>query len=202
VKLPCDPIALLAHRVVARDPNSGAVDAGFVSLEGAAPGTPLHGTLSAGQGSDAALPVRVYFPGGYDAATIHELVLEADTDGDGTFEPLASTFVAPEPALGGTTGVPGEVRGPRPGLHTSPNPFLAHTSLTFTLAQAEPVSLEVYDFSGRLVRSLVRGWLESGPRGVTWDGRDNGGQRAAPGVYFARLRTRSGTLEARLVKVQ
>jgi flagellar hook capping protein FlgD len=202
VKRPCDPIALMPYRVVARDPDSGALDDTFVSLEGAEPGTPLHGTVTAGPQSDALLPVRVFFPGGFDAAAIRELVLEADTDGDGTYESLASTFVMPEPAAGAVTGVPVEGQPPRGALLTSPNPFVGGTSLAFTLAEPEAVTLEVYDFSGRLVRSLARGWLPAGPRRVTWDGRDGGGHRTAPGIYFARLRTRSGVHESRLVKLQ
>jgi hypothetical protein len=37
---------------------------------------------------------------------------------------------------------------------------------------------------------------------VAWDGRDTNGHRTAPGLYFARLRTRSDVQEARLVKLQ
>jgi hypothetical protein len=202
IKRPCDPIGWQTLRVVPRDPLTGLPDGTTVSLEGAKPGVPLATQVNAGQGLEATLPVHVYFPGGFDAAAIHELVLEADTDGDGTYEALASTFVTPEASADATTSVPGEFRVPKTGILSSPNPFITGTSLAFTLAQAEPVSLEVYDFSGRLVRSLVRSWLEPGPRRVEWDGRDNGGRRMAPGVYFARLRTRAGTQEARLVKVQ
>jgi hypothetical protein len=201
VKRPCDPITTLAYRIVPRDPVSGAPDSAFVSLDNTAPGMPHFGTVNAGEQSDGTAQVHVGFPGGFDAAALRELVLEADTDGDGTFEPLASTFVAPSSAANAADV--GDDSGPaRPALLTSPNPFIASTSLSFTLAQAEAVSLEVYDLSGRLVRSLVRGWLTPGPRRVAWDGRDNGGRRMAPGVYLARLRTRSGAEEARLVKVQ
>lgn len=202
IKRPCDPITAIAYRVVPRSPDTGAPDATLVSVEGAKPGTPLLGTVSAGEESEALLPVYVYFPGGFDAAGIHELVLEADTDGDGVFEALASTVVMPAPGADGTTGVPGDAGAPRAGLLGSPNPFIARVSLSFTLPEAGAVALEVFDMSGRIVRSLVRGWLEPGPRRVTWDGRDNGGRRMAPGVYLARLRTRSGTQETRIVKVQ
>jgi hypothetical protein len=160
-------------------------------------------SVQAGQATEAALPVHVYFPGGYDAAAIRELVLEADTDGDGSYEALASTFVMPEVSANTTADVTRRFVEPKAGvLLTSPNPFLANTALAFSIQQAEPVSLEVYDMSGRLVRSLVRGWLEPGPRRVEWDGRDNGGRLVSPGIYLARLRTRAGTHESRLVKIR
>jgi hypothetical protein len=203
VKRPCDPVGWQTLRVVPRDPFTGAPDATAVSLEGARPGVPLVVPVQAGETTEATLSAHVYFPGGYDAAATRELVLEADTDADGTYEALASTFVMPEVSAGATTDVPGKFVEPKVGvLLTSPNPFLANTALAFTLAQAEPVSLEVYDMSGRLVRSLVRGWLEPGPRRIEWDGRDNGGRHTPPGIYLARLRTRAGTHESRLVKMR
>jgi flagellar hook assembly protein FlgD len=45
----------------------------------------------------------------------------------------------------------------------------------------------VFDASGRLVRSLASGVFPAGIRSVTWDGRDDRGERASAGVYFVRL---------------
>src|SRR5205085_10580236 len=112
------------------------------------------------------------------------------------------TFVAPTLDGNGATDVPVTAPDTRLRLLPGPNPFFGGTSLSFTLARSEAVSLEVYDFSGRHVRSLVHGRLPSGARRVAWDGRDDGGRRMAPGVYFARLRTGAVTREARLVKLQ
>jgi hypothetical protein len=45
-------------------------------------------------------------------------------------------------------------------------------------------SLEIFDVRGRLVRRVTVGGRED----VVWDGRDDTGRSASPGVYFARLR--------------
>jgi hypothetical protein len=45
----------------------------------------------------------------------------------------------------------------------------------------------VFDASGRLVRGLASGVFPAGIRSVTWDGRDDRGERASAGVYFVRL---------------
>jgi hypothetical protein len=45
----------------------------------------------------------------------------------------------------------------------------------------------VFDASGRLVRSLASGVFPAGIRSVTWDGRNDRGERAGAGVYFVRL---------------
>lgn len=68
-----------------------------------------------------------------------------------------------------------------------PNPFNPTTTVHYTLATAGHVTLTVYDSSGRVVRSLVNESQESGPRDVTWDGRDDRGVTVASGVYFYKL---------------
>ena len=49
---------------------------------------------------------------------------------------------------------------------------------------AKWVNLRVYDVAGRLVSTLVNQELPAGPQTATWDGRDDGGQKVAAGVYF------------------
>ncbi len=75
-----------------------------------------------------------------------------------------------------------------------PNPFA--TAVTFTLP-AEARVLELTDASGRRVRA----WRAGGARTVTWDGADQAGAPAPPGVYFARLTTAAGTDVRRLVRL-
>jgi hypothetical protein len=52
------------------------------------------------------------------------------------------------------------------------------------------VRLDPYDAAGARVRGLPNRRVEiEDPAGaVHWDGRDDRGRRAAPGVHFARLR--------------
>jgi flagellar hook assembly protein FlgD len=54
--------------------------------------------------------------------------------------------------------------------------------------KAGPVSLEVYDAAGHLVRRLVDGVRGVGSHTATWDGRDDAGNIAGSGAYFYRLR--------------
>src|SRR5262249_49279347 len=44
----------------------------------------------------------------------------------------------------------------------APNPFAARTAISFGLARAGDVSLDIFDTQGRLVRRLVRGALPAG----------------------------------------
>jgi len=72
-------------------------------------------------------------------------------------------------------------------LAASPNPFAPVTSLSFGLAMAGPVDLEVFDLGGRRVRRLAGGRYSAGRHSVSWDGRDEEGREVASGVYVVRF---------------
>ncbi|MBK7702255.1 MAG: hypothetical protein IPI34_04845 [bacterium] len=70
--------------------------------------------------------------------------------------------------------------GPRRVLaQNAPYPFNPSTVIRFSLPQAGPVSLRIYDVRGRQVRSLVEGNREAGAHSVVWDGRDDRGGNAS-----------------------
>ena len=66
-----------------------------------------------------------------------------------------------------------------------PNPFNRGTIIPFRLSKGSFVRLEVYDPSGRRVRTLVNAWREAGEHRVRWDGRDSRGEEVSSGVYVA-----------------
>jgi hypothetical protein len=87
-------------------------------------------------------------------------------------------------------GIGGRVPGAPDGRMrpASPNPFNPQTVVWFDLARDGFAELNVYDMTGRLIRTLVNGQLHSGEHRATWDGRDDGGRRLPSGVYLFRLR--------------
>ena len=68
-----------------------------------------------------------------------------------------------------------------------PNPFNPRTTISFTLVEAGPVSLRVFDLAGRLVRVLDEGVREGRRHHVNWDGRDDAGRSVASAPYIVRL---------------
>ncbi len=77
-----------------------------------------------------------------------------------------------------------------------PNPFVAGagtrsvTTLAFELPCTGCATLKIFDVSGRLVRTLAEGDEIGETSGeLTWDGRNDAGENAASGIYFARLET-------------
>ena len=80
-----------------------------------------------------------------------------------------------------------------------PNPFNPMTEVRFDLPRTGQVSLRVYDLRGHMVRELVSGQLEAGSHEIVWNGRDQDGQNAAAGVYFARLSSADGARTVKMV---
>jgi len=69
----------------------------------------------------------------------------------------------------------------------SPNPCGDRAELRFAVPGASPVAIDVYDVSGRLVRSLVHGLMPAGVHSVAWDRTNASGRRVGSGVYFVRM---------------
>jgi len=70
-----------------------------------------------------------------------------------------------------------------------PNPFNPRTAIRYRVAESGPASLRIYGVSGRVVRTLVDGPVEAGEHSLVWDGRNDGGEAVASGIYYLRLET-------------
>lgn len=89
-------------------------------------------------------------------------------------------------------------------LHNYPDPFNPETWIPFELDHDANVTIEIYDSSGGLVRTLAVGDTPTGSyikqaKAVYWDGKDSDGTAVASGVYFYTLRADSFSETRRLV---
>ncbi len=83
-------------------------------------------------------------------------------------------------------------------LHQNyPNPFTTTTIVDYEISNDSQITLELYDISGRMVRTLVRDYLPAGKHSIEWDGNDDSGINVASGVYFCRLETADRSTQAR-----
>ena len=92
-------------------------------------------------------------------------------------------------------------------LQNYPNPFNPETWIPYQLSEDSPVSISIYDTTGRLVRTLSLGFQSAGfynsqGRAAYWDGRNALGERVASGVYLYQLTTPSFQQTRRLVIVK
>ncbi len=79
----------------------------------------------------------------------------------------------------------------RPGLALDltiqPMPARSAMTLRFRAPSGVGASLEIFDLAGRRVATLGNFAGGTELRSATWEGRRSTGERAQPGVYFARL---------------
>jgi hypothetical protein len=84
-----------------------------------------------------------------------------------------------------------------------PNPFNPLTTIKYTIKERARVSLRIYNVAGQLVRVLID--EVQGPENVkpvTWDGRNQAGQRVASGIYFYKLATKGFTKTRKMVLLE
>jgi hypothetical protein len=105
-----------------------------------------------------------------------------------------------------TAGVPNDDPGATPYITklegNYPNPFNPETAIRFSLKEAGPVRVSIYNLKGQLVRTLVNGNLNAGPHNLVWNGKDDNNRAVSSGIYMYRMET-SGynkTLKMMLMK--
>ncbi|MDZ7402001.1 MAG: FG-GAP-like repeat-containing protein [candidate division KSB1 bacterium] len=72
-----------------------------------------------------------------------------------------------------------------------PNPFNSFTHIEFQIPHTSPVTIDVYDLMGRLVKNIINDQKNAGIEIATWDARDERGQSVVSGVYLIRMRTQN-----------
>jgi len=70
-----------------------------------------------------------------------------------------------------------------------PNPFNPQTSITFSLPEANRVTIAIYSVNGTLIRQFTAGHLSAGYHEVTWNGRNQAGKEVSSGEYIYQVVT-------------
>ncbi|MCK4328218.1 M6 family metalloprotease domain-containing protein [candidate division WOR-3 bacterium] len=92
-------------------------------------------------------------------------------------------------------------------LEIYPNPFREKTVISYQLSVIgnqlitddwSPITLSIYDLSGRLVRTIPLNLCNPNKsvKSVSWDGRDKNGSSVPAGVYFVRLNINGKEIES------
>jgi len=85
----------------------------------------------------------------------------------------------------------------------SPNPAKGIVNIRYEIPDKSPISLKIYDVSGRLVKSLLRPQCQNPiTYRLEWDGRDDKGNLLPAGVYFLRFRTKDFAETVKLVFIR
>jgi spore coat protein CotH len=123
-------------------------------------------------------------------------------DGLGSFIQMSSTFNAEN--IGfieeefDMSGMPSSF-GLLPNF---PNPFNNTTNIRFYLKSQLKISLNIFDITGRRIRNLISGVLESDLYIISWNGMNDNGVAVSSGIYFCQMNSgkKSTTIKILLVK--
>lgn len=107
-----------------------------------------------------------------DVTYWYKLTVEC-VDGTDSFGPVSAT--------------PSDRLSPSVSFKICPNPFKGTTKIEYTLSENCHVSLNIYDYSGRIVRTLVDTDKSVGPHFSTWDGKDSDGIEVTAGAYLCLM---------------
>ena len=73
-----------------------------------------------------------------------------------------------------------------------PNPTTDQVNIAYELTQTAPVTVEIFDLTGRRVAQFNEGNQSPGAYTIRWDGTNGSGQKADSGMYVYRLTAGSG----------
>lgn len=81
-----------------------------------------------------------------------------------------------------------------------PNPFSENTSIRFGLQKIDIVSIDIYDFQGQRVRTLVQDQpYDIGNHFINWDATNDSGNKVKTGVYFYKLTAGSKIFTGKMI---
>lgn len=87
-------------------------------------------------------------------------------------------------------------------LEAWPNPHHDTVQIRFALPRAQRVVAEVLDLAGRRVRDFGARAMDPGSQTLLWDGREDSGRAAGPGLYFVRITAADRVQVARVLRVR
>jgi len=72
-------------------------------------------------------------------------------------------------------------------IQNYPSPCYGETEIAYQLPKTSKVSLKIYNSAGRLVKTPVNEYQQTGAHKVRWDGKDESGRLVASGIYFCHI---------------
>lgn len=83
-----------------------------------------------------------------------------------------------------------------------PNPFNSSVALGFRIPESAPVNIDIFDISGRLIRSMKIPEAPEGLNIVRWDAKKETGEKLPTGTYLYRVSSCGLTLTGKIVYIK
>ena len=83
-----------------------------------------------------------------------------------------------------------------------PNPFSSATTISFSLAQSQKVSLKIFDMTGRLVKIVANEEMQTGVHEIKWNVSNATGKSVPSGIYLLRMESGNYSETKKLVIIE
>lgn len=83
-----------------------------------------------------------------------------------------------------------------------PNPFNPFTNIRFRVMKPGKLTVNIYNLSGELIRTLADRYYTQGEFTVQWDGSNSIGEKVASGIYFYQLSASQFSVTRKMVLLQ
>jgi hypothetical protein len=117
----------------------------------------------------------------YRNNTVYNLFFQTVNNSKDVFERMESMFASID--FSKSTGQ--STLEVQTGIKMYPNPFEDSIRIEINLPQKQPLTVEIFNMSGQLIRTLFRGDAERQTI-LIWDGKDSGGNKVISGIYLCR----------------
>ncbi|UCE08231.1 MAG: T9SS type A sorting domain-containing protein, partial [bacterium] len=147
--------------------------------------TPEYGDIAPGKTSPGSKGQYILFSNNSPNNTYTRFRLDIASDGYTFWSDTFSVFIYPTSVreTNSKQKIPSEFT-----LHQNyPNPFNPETRIRYEVPKQARIMLKVMNLLGQKVGTLVNEDKPAGCYEVTWNGKDDHGQRVASGIYLYRL---------------
>jgi hypothetical protein len=83
-----------------------------------------------------------------------------------------------------------------------PNPFNPETTISFNIAEAGKVNVEIFNTKGQKVKTLANEEMTSGNHSLIWDGTDSNNTQVSSGVYFYKVSHNGNTETKKMMLIK
>jgi hypothetical protein len=83
-----------------------------------------------------------------------------------------------------------------------PNPFRSQTTINYALSKSAPVTLEIFNLKGQLIKTIVNQNQTKGVHAIIWNGSNEQGQPVATGVYLLNMTAGQDSHTGKLLKLE
>ncbi|MDD2229135.1 MAG: FlgD immunoglobulin-like domain containing protein [Candidatus Cloacimonetes bacterium] len=117
-----------------------------------------------------------------EAGTYYYWLQIAEMDGSSSFS-NSSTIYFDNTINPGTPGIPKVTEL----NNVYPNPFNPTATISYGLAKAADVNINIYNARGQIVRTFTEGTKAANSYRLVWNGKDNNGRECSTGIYYIKM---------------